>query len=181
MATGLASPAIYVSGSDFACNFDVTGSITAQTSSTVSTLRFAGSNTLTLSSGQTLTIRTGAAGTDGGILAAGGSSMITGGTVTTGGVGTLFIRVDGGSDQLTLAAVPPAGLTGGLAKSGAGVLVPSGSNLQVTGTTSINEGTVRLSGGSSRLSGANVVTSDPQGGWHGLTAAATRGRVRAWP
>ncbi len=48
-------------------NFNITGNITAQTTTTTNTLRFAGAHTLTLGAAQTLTVRTGAAATDGGI------------------------------------------------------------------------------------------------------------------
>lgn len=127
-------------------HFDVTGDITAQASQTVGTLRLAGARTVTLASGATLTVRTGAANTDGGLLATGGASVITGGTgISTGGSGALIVRVNELTDSLTLASVLTNGTTGGLTKSGAGTLILSGNNAQ-TGTISINQGTIQLSG-----------------------------------
>ncbi len=139
-------------------HFDVTGDITAQASQTVGTLRLAGARTVTLASGATLTVRTGAANTDGGLLATGGASVITGGTgISTGGSGALIVRVNELADSLTLASVLTNGTTGGLTKSGAGTLILSGNNAQ-TGTISINQGTIQLSG-SGRLGAANTAVT----------------------
>ena len=72
-----------------------------------------------------LTINTGA-NTSGGLLQTGGTSSITGGSVTTGGTGDLVIRVNGASDELTIASQITG--TGGYTKNGAGTLVLSGNN-----------------------------------------------------
>jgi autotransporter-associated beta strand protein len=121
----------------------------ATDSITIDTLKIDGGHTLTLNAAQTLTIRTGAANTDGAILQTGGNSTITGGTgITTGGSGSLTFYVNdvnGSPNTLTLDSILTSGTTGGITKSGAGTLVLSQVNAQ-TGTTSINEGTVRLSG-----------------------------------
>ncbi len=127
-------------------SFSINGAITAQGSQTVDTLKFNGAQSLTLSSGSTLTIRTGAANTDGAILATGGASTITGGTgLSTGGSGSLTFYVNGATDTLTIDTVLTAGTTGGITKSGAGTLILTKDNLQ-TGTITINEGTIQLSG-----------------------------------
>lgn len=127
-------------------NFNITGDITAQGTQTTNTLRFDGARSLTLSGGSTLTVRTGAAGTHGGILATGGASSINGGTgLTTGGAGTLVFRVNGASDTLTVNSLLTSGTTGGLTKNGAGTLILTAANAQ-TGTIQINEGTIQLSG-----------------------------------
>jgi len=138
-------------------NFNITGDITAQGSQTTNTLRFDGSRALTLSGGSTLTVRTGAAGTHGGILATGGASSISGGTgLTTGGAGTLVFRVNEDSDTLTVNSVLTSGTTGGLTKNGFGTLILTAANAQ-TGTIHINEGTIQLSG-SGRLGAAADLT-----------------------
>jgi autotransporter-associated beta strand protein len=90
-------------------------------------------------------------------------------TFTLGG--DLLFRVDGSSDQLTVASILTSGTMGGLTKAGNGVLVLSGVNAQ-TGTTNINDGTVRLSG-SGRLSAANVITNIRAGATLDLNGVGT--------
>jgi autotransporter-associated beta strand protein len=162
-------------------NFDITGNITAQTSQTVSTLRMAGSRTLTLGAAQTLTVRTGAANTDGGILATGGDSTITGGTgITTGGSGALIIRVDGSLDTLTLSTPITSGTTGGVTKSGAGTLILSATNANTAAQPfSILEGGVQLTG-SGGLGAAGTGLTMRQGttlDLNGVTPANTTGAL----
>ncbi|MBK8036101.1 MAG: autotransporter-associated beta strand repeat-containing protein [Verrucomicrobiaceae bacterium] len=150
---------------------EVTGNVSGIVTATINGLKINGANTLTLNASQTLTVRTGAAGTSGGILATGGSSTITGGTgITTGGTGDLAVIVDSGS-QLTIASVLTNGTTGGLTKNGKGTLVLSAANAQ-TGATNINEGTVQLSG-TGRLSGANVTTNIRTGATLDLNGVAS--------
>lgn len=181
-ATGLASPRLFFGGSDFA--FAATGVLrapvygtdadfAASTSSaltstqsnqivgsfsngavTIDTLKINGSHTLTLTGA--LTVRTGAAGTDGAILQTGGSGTITGSSITTGGSGSLTFYVDGGANTLTIQSALSSGTTGGITKSGAGTLRLEGANAQ-TGTITINEGTIRLAG-SGTLGGAAALT-----------------------
>lgn len=154
---------------------EITGSFT-NAAVTISSLRISGSQTLTL--GGNLTVNTGAAANDGGILQTGGSATITSDSatvrsLTTGGAGGLVIRVDGESDVLTLSStvIIPAATTGGLTKNGEGTLVLEGANLQV-GVTSINEGTVQLSG-SGRLSGASQQLDLRQGATLDLNGVST--------
>ncbi len=180
-AGGVMRAPVYGTDSDFAAgsasaltatqNNLMTGSF-ATNSITIDTLKIGGSHTLTLNAAQTLTIRTGAANTDGAILQTGGSGVITGGTgITTGGSGSLTFYVNGGSDTLTVESALTNGTTGGITKSGAGTLILSGNNLQ-TGTTTINEGTLRLSG-SGRLSGANATATIRQGATLDLNGVST--------
>ncbi|MCB1203857.1 MAG: autotransporter-associated beta strand repeat-containing protein [Verrucomicrobiae bacterium] len=181
-ATGLASPRLFFEGADFAfadggvlrapvygTDADFAAStdtaLTATQSNeiigsfsngavTVDTLKFNGSHTLTLTGA--LTVRTGAGGSDGAMLATGGDSTITGGSITTGGAGSLTFYVDGGANSLTLESAISSGTTGGLTKAGAGTLRLAGANAQ-TGTISINEGAIRLVSGGS-LGGAAALT-----------------------
>jgi autotransporter-associated beta strand protein len=181
---GIVNPQIYFEGADYAAStagvigaatyttaagsltagntqpYLLNSNITQTASATVNGgIKLTGATTTyTLNAGFTTTINNGA-GTAGGILVSGSTgALITGGTgITTGGAGTLAVRVDGVSDQLTIASVLTSGTTGGLTKNGAGTLILSGTNAQ-TGATNINEGTVRLSG-TGRLSGANVTTN----------------------
>lgn len=128
---------------------EITGSF-ATNSISISTLKINGGHTLTLNGGQTLTL------SGFGLLATGGSATITGGnSLTVGGNNTLVVRVDGGADSLRI-ETPLTGFTGGLTKSGAGMLVLAGANTQ-TGTFHIAEGTVRLAG-SGTLGGAAALT-----------------------
>jgi autotransporter-associated beta strand protein len=161
-------------------NFSIDGNITAAVTGTASTLKFNGGQSLTLAAAQTLTIRTGAAGTDGGILATGGASSISGGTgITTGGGGALIIRVNGSGDSLTINSPITSTSTGGWTKSGAGTLTLTSTASANTGTVTINEGTVRLSGTGSRLAAANATLTVRQGGildLNGVTPGTATGQ-----
>ncbi|MGC3968964.1 MAG: autotransporter-associated beta strand repeat-containing protein [Pirellulales bacterium] len=128
-------------------NNEITGSFT-NGAVAVTSLKISGGHTLTLSGD--LTVNTGGVANDGGILQTGGSATIVSNNatvraITTGGAGTVVIRVNEASDVLTLSSTAIIGstTTGGLTKNGLGTLVISGVNAQ-TGATTINEGTVRL-------------------------------------
>lgn len=143
-------------------NNEVTGSISIDTIS-VSTLKIAGSQALTLNAGQTLTLSAG------GLLSTGGISSISGGTAVALGTQAFVARVNQATDVLTINSNITG--TGGLTKAGEGTLVLSGTNSR-TGTTSINEGTVRLSGGGT-LSGANSTLNIRQGATLDLNGVST--------
>lgn len=133
----------------------VTGN-TSTAAATLLSLKIDGTASPTLTQTGLLTIRTGAAGTAGGILVTGGSATIAGTGVTTGGAGDLFIRVDGASDTLFLNAPVTATTTGGLIKTGEGTLVIGAANAQTTGgITQLQEGTIKLAPGG-RLSANSV-------------------------
>lgn len=123
---------------------EVTGSFTNAGAMTIDSLKISGSRTLDLAA--LLTIRTNATtNATGGILQNDGSGKITGTGVTTGGSGSLIVRVNNAMDILELNAPITSTTTGGFTKSGEGTLILSGTNAQ-TGTITINEGTVQLSG-----------------------------------
>jgi autotransporter-associated beta strand protein len=139
---GFVTSAVALSATD---TTEITGSFATPTI-TIDALKINGTHTLTLDPASVLTVRVGAAGTDGMILSTGGDAIITGGSaLSTGGSGSLSFRVDGALDTLTLATPLDAATTGGLTKSGAGTLILSAANAQ-TGTVSLNEGTIKLSG-----------------------------------
>jgi autotransporter-associated beta strand protein len=117
-------------------NMQVTGSFAANTVS-ISTLKVAGSHTLTLNAAQTVTL------SNGGVLVTGGDAVITGGAALALGTQALVVRTDLPTDTLSIQSVITG--SGGLTKGGAGTLILAAANTQ-TGTISINEGTVRLSG-----------------------------------
>jgi len=124
----------------------VTGAITAQTTASISSLKIDGANNLTLASGQTLTVGVGAAAAGAGILLAGGSSTISGGTaLAASAVGNDFsIRVEG-ANTLTI-STPLTVSTAGLTKSGVGTLLLGGANAY-SGTVAVNEGTLQMASG----------------------------------
>ena len=130
-----------------AANMQVTGSFSTN-SVTISTLKIAGSHTLSLNSAQTLTL------SNGGVLVTGGNAVITGGTALALSSQALVVRANLAADSLEIQS--PVTGSGGLTKAGAGTLILSAANSQ-TGTISINEGTVRLSG-SGRLGAAADLT-----------------------
>jgi hypothetical protein len=76
-------------------NNEITGSFNTASVS-VNTLKIAGSHTLTIDSGETLTL------TGAGILVSGGSATVTGGTALATGSAALVIRVNLGTDVLTI-------------------------------------------------------------------------------
>lgn len=126
-------------------------------------------NTVKLSNNGTDLVVTGtltlnqAAGTSGGILSTGATQTISGGTgITTGGAGALVIRVDEAGDDLAISTVLTSGTTGGLVKSGLGLLELSGANAY-TGTTFVNQGTVRLAGVGTLGAAANGLTVRQEG------------------
>ncbi|WP_050026662.1 autotransporter-associated beta strand repeat-containing protein [Verrucomicrobium sp. BvORR034] len=126
-------------------------------------------NTVKLSNNATDLVVTGtltlnqAAGTSGGILSTGATQTISGGVgITTGGAGALVIRVDEASDDLAISTVLTNGTTGGLVKSGLGLLELSGANAY-TGTTFVNQGTVRLAGSGTLGAAANGLTVRQEG------------------
>jgi autotransporter-associated beta strand protein len=104
---------------------------------TVTTLKMAGSPTLSLNPGSTLTV------SGGGLIVDGGNAVITGGTVALGSQ-AFVVRVNQSADTLTITSAQTG--TGGLTKSGAGTLVLAGPSTR-TGTISLDEGTLRLAEG----------------------------------
>ncbi len=128
--------------------------IAAQPAVAVSSLKLT-TNNITLAG--LLTVNTGGAANDGGILAA-GSSTIAGTGITSGGAGTLVFRSNLAANVLTLNAPITATTTGGFTKNGAGVLIIGGANAQ-SGAIAINEGTVRL-GASGVLSAGGASAAD---------------------
>ncbi len=115
---------------------------------TIRSLKISGSSTV-MQTGL-LTIQT-AANSPGGIIQTGGAGVISGTGVTTGGTGDLVIRVSGSGDTLSMSAPITSTTTGGLTKSGEGLLILSGAQAY-SGATTINEGTIKLDTGS-RLGG----------------------------
>ncbi len=143
--------------------------ITSQPTVAVTSLKMTTAN-LTLAGN--LTLNTGA------LLQTGGSATIdgtaAGRTIVGGAAATnIAIRVNGGSDTLTLTSNVMIGAqSGGLTKNGAGTLIIQGTNAQ-TGTTTINEGTVQLSGASARLSATSIATVLRQGATLDLNGQST--------
>ncbi len=129
-------------------NNEITGSFTTPgIAISIDSLKINGGHTLTIGPGGTVTIPIG------GLLATGGNSLITGESLLVTGTAALVVRVNGGADLLRIESARGGG-SGGLMKSGAGVLVLAGASTQ-TGTVTIAEGTVRLSG-------AGVLSADNQ-------------------
>ncbi|MHA3771339.1 autotransporter-associated beta strand repeat-containing protein [Verrucomicrobiota bacterium sgz303538] len=115
----------------------VQGDISAQTTGSVATLRFDAARSLTITSGNTLTVA------NGGIIAAGGTSTIKTGTVTAGSA-EMNIRTDAATDALTISGI--LGGSGGLTKSGAGTLTLSNTANTFTGSIFVNGGTLAYAG-----------------------------------
>ncbi len=150
---GLDSTFVVASSSLIGSNHNLVLGNTSTGTTLVGSLKIDGSHTVTQTGA--LTIRTGSAGTTGGILVTGGSATINGaGGVTTNGAADLIIRVNGASDVLNLNTPVLSTTTGGLTKTGEGTLILSAQNAH-TGITSLNEGTIQLATGG-RLS-ANTV------------------------
>ena len=128
---------------------NVTADFTEGAAIAIDSLRIDGSTANTLTLGGLTTIQLeGAAGDRGGIILTGGNATITGGTLTTGGVGDFVVRVDGASNTLTLDTALNNASDGGFNKSGEGTLLLT-KVLANVGTNAINEGTVRLGVGGS--------------------------------
>ncbi|HYF34356.1 MAG TPA: autotransporter-associated beta strand repeat-containing protein, partial [Prosthecobacter sp.] len=89
----------------------------------------------------------------GGILALASNSGINGGLLSTSSNREMIIHAIG---NLTISSTL-ARFTGGMTKSGEGVLTLSSSNY-FTGTTTLNEGTLKLAGGNNTLFYNNVLT-----------------------
>lgn len=126
---------------------NLTGSLSAQTTDSIETLRISNASNVSLASGATLTVAAG------GILKSGASAAtIDGGTgITVGGGGELVIRTDVAADQLNLTS-NILSTTGALTKSGAGVVALAGTNAY-TGQTTVNAGTLRILGAQALGSG----------------------------
>ncbi|NBV53103.1 MAG: hypothetical protein EBR83_06225, partial [Verrucomicrobia bacterium] len=122
-----------------------TGSLTAQTTTTIGTLALNGGASVALASGATLTL-----GTAGVLKTGGGTATISGGAAFQLGTAAstdAVLRVDGFTDVLNistpLAFFNATGQT--LSKFGDGQLKLSGA-ATVTGTMNVEQGTVRLAG-----------------------------------
>ncbi len=152
-----ADPGFVTAGAALSANNHnlVTGN-TSTGAATLLSLKIEGSSNPVVNQTGLLTVRTGAAGTSGGILVTGGTATLQGTGVSTGGAGELIIRVNGASDVLHLNAPVTATTTGGLTKTGAGTLVIGGLNAYTTGgSTQLLEGTIQLAPGG-RLSANSV-------------------------
>jgi autotransporter-associated beta strand protein len=205
-ANALINPGVYFGGSDFAAydsglfvralaygsdtntsavdtigagtNVKLSTTPLAQSSVSLNTLNLSGSGTsLSMASGQTLTL------SGGGLIKSGGGAAATISSdtgLTTGGAVELVIRTDTAADSLNIPA-PIINSTAGLTKSGLGTLTLSGANTY-TGTTTVDGGTLTLaaSGSSSgagdwtvRNSGTlNLAGTITTGGTLNLTAVA---------
>lgn len=117
---------------------NVTGTVSSQATASVLTLRISSNYNIDLASGATLTV------SNGGILKAGNNAAtLSGGTgITTGGATELIVRADQSSDVLNINTSILSSSTGGLTKSGAGVVVLGVAN-GYSGTTTLNAGTLR--------------------------------------
>ena len=122
----------------------ITGSITAQPTATITSLNLTGNSNLTLATSGTLTVN--------GLLAS-GTSTIGGGAGIQAGSGDMVIRTNSASDSLTISTDILPGGSNALTKSGAGTLTLSGTN-SYTGTT-------YLDGGTLLLASANPLGSSP--------------------
>lgn len=120
-------------------NYNVTGAVTAQGTASANTLRINGATAIDIAqTGTTLTLASG------GILrSGGGTTTISGGTVSVGNNKELVIRTDVAADTVTVNSAISANGTNALTKTGLGTLTLGGANTH-TGMTSLNHGTLRL-------------------------------------
>ncbi len=137
-------------------NAQITGDITGQNSVTLGsstsgrngTLKIYGAYSITMNSGQSLTIQNGGnTGAMGLLKTGGGTSTISGGSGITFGSVQADIRVDGASDVLNIAM--PLSFTGNvrLMKSGAGTLIlSSGTTTQKAFNAFIDGGVMEIGG-----------------------------------
>ncbi|MGC3968968.1 MAG: autotransporter-associated beta strand repeat-containing protein [Pirellulales bacterium] len=145
-----------------------TGVVTQSAPIIVNSLKLSGATTLT--TGGLVTVQT-AAGASGGIIAAGGASVINGTAgISTSGAGALVVNVAGGTDSLTIAAPIDASTTGGLIKAGAGTLLLTGTNAY-SGATTVNGGILTL--GSAAALGATTSLAVNTGGTLNLAGQST--------
>ena len=145
----------YTSGSDIRVGnntaFSPTNSITNTTVNSLGLYTSGTAPTLTIASGNTLTIASG-----GLAYASAGTTIITGGSITTASNNPLYISVSGGGLQI---ASP---ITGNIdvVKSGNPALVFNASSANTyTGTTYVNGGTVTLNTGQLIIPGALVINN----------------------
>lgn len=184
-ANGIVNPRLYYNGADFAASsagvigaaattpagssltdgnalpYLITGSFPQTASVTVNSgMKFSGNHTLTINNTILLTINNGA-GTAGGLLVTGGSAAVianegSAAGLTTGGSGDLVVRTDTAADSLNIQVPITSTTTGGLTKTGAGILRLSAANTY-TGATNINQGTVILGNATALSTSATTV------------------------
>ena len=175
-ANTAADPATFAAAAGNAILLDSSSTLTGTPAGAIESIKFTGGANLTLTGG-TLTLNNGGTtvATTGGILVTGSQSIISGGLgITTGGAGDLVVRVDQLNDSLTLSTPVTNTTTGGITKSGLGLLILNAVNAQ-TGTTTINEGTLQLLGATSTLGSANDALTIRQNATldlNGVSAAA---------
>ncbi|MEI6636349.1 MAG: autotransporter-associated beta strand repeat-containing protein, partial [Planctomycetota bacterium] len=133
----------------------VSSSLTGVPTVSVTTIKFSGASgvDLTQNASTTLTL------SSGGLLrAGGGSTTISGGTISAGSGVEYVFRTDTAADSLTVASVIGANGANNLSKSGAGTLTLSATNLY-TGQTSLLGGTTVISSNANlgaQATGANL-------------------------
>ena len=125
------------------------GSVTAQPTASLRTLKIAGANNLTLTSGATLTL------TGGGLLKAGGNAAtIAGGAGLSTGAAEFVIRANTAADAITIATPVTAG---GLTKAGAGTLSLTGNNAGLGGDVYVNAGKLLVNNAAGSGTGTGTV------------------------
>ena len=133
----------------------ITSSITGQGSIAVNTLKFSGNSAVDLTQdGGTITFN----GSSGILRTGGGSTTISGGTITTGDGLSYVVRADTSSDSLTINSDITKGPTvnaNSFTKSGAGTVTLGGQNTY-TGTTFVDGGTLNITGNQNGLGGTTV-------------------------
>lgn len=152
-----------------------TGNITAQTTASANTINM-GANSIAMSaSSQTLSVN-GLLSSGSGSAMIGGGASVTPGLTTATGSAELVVRVNGSSDQLTIAANIANNGTTPLTKSGAGTLVLTGTNTY-TGSTTISGGTLAASGGFAIADTGAVVLANAPGATFRLDSNETIGNL----